>query len=164
MSIPRLAIERPITMFMLSAVVMLIGGLSLARLPVDVIATYGTPSNPGYSLLDIGAGATYQYVYGAVAQPDGKLVLAVQQANGGTGDFVIARVQAGGERDPSFGTNGVVSVDLEPTGVYDMTIGIALQYGRPVVLGQSKRSASNPQIEASLVRLGNDGMFANGFE
>ena len=93
-----------------------------------------------------------------------KLVLAVQQANGGTGDFVIARVQAGGERDPSFGTNGVVSVDLEPTGVYDMTIGIALQYGRPVVLGQSKRSASNPQIEASLVRLGNDGMFANGFE
>ena len=35
MSIPRLAIERPVTMFMLSGVIMLIGGVSLARLPVD---------------------------------------------------------------------------------------------------------------------------------
>jgi HAE1 family hydrophobic/amphiphilic exporter-1 len=44
MSIPRLAIERPITMFMLSAVVMLIGGLSLARLPVDLMPDVSFPS------------------------------------------------------------------------------------------------------------------------
>ncbi len=44
MSIPRLAIERPITMFMLSAVVMLIGGLSLMRLPVDLMPDVSFPS------------------------------------------------------------------------------------------------------------------------
>src|SRR5262245_4287210 len=44
MSIPRLAIERPITMFMLSAVVMLIGMLSLARLPVDLMPDVSFPS------------------------------------------------------------------------------------------------------------------------
>ena len=44
MSIPRLAIERPITMFMLSAIVMLIGGLSLARLPVDLMPDVSFPS------------------------------------------------------------------------------------------------------------------------
>ena len=44
MSIPRLAIERPITMFMLSAVVMLIGLLSLARLPVDLMPDVSFPS------------------------------------------------------------------------------------------------------------------------
>jgi HAE1 family hydrophobic/amphiphilic exporter-1 len=44
MSIPRLAIERPITMFMLSAVVILIGGLSLVRLPVDLMPDVSYPS------------------------------------------------------------------------------------------------------------------------
>jgi HAE1 family hydrophobic/amphiphilic exporter-1 len=44
MSIPRLAIQRPITMFMLSAVVMLIGGISLARLPVDLMPDVSFPS------------------------------------------------------------------------------------------------------------------------
>ncbi len=44
MSIPRLAIERPVTMFMLSAVIMLIGGLSLVRLPVDLMPDVSFPS------------------------------------------------------------------------------------------------------------------------
>ncbi len=34
MSIPRLAIARPVTMFMLSFVVVLLGGISLTRLPL----------------------------------------------------------------------------------------------------------------------------------
>ena len=37
MSIPRLAIQRPVTMFMISAVIMLLGGISLMRLPVDLL-------------------------------------------------------------------------------------------------------------------------------
>ena len=44
MSIPRLAIERPITMFMLSGVVILLGLLSLARLPVDLMPDVSYPS------------------------------------------------------------------------------------------------------------------------
>jgi HAE1 family hydrophobic/amphiphilic exporter-1 len=44
MSIPRLAIERPVTMFMLSGVVILIGAVSLIRLPVDLMPDVTYPS------------------------------------------------------------------------------------------------------------------------
>jgi HAE1 family hydrophobic/amphiphilic exporter-1 len=44
MSIPRLAIHRPVTMFMLSGVIILIGGLSLMRLPVDLMPDISLPS------------------------------------------------------------------------------------------------------------------------
>ena len=44
MSIPRTAIQRPVTMFMLSAVIVLLGAISLFRLPVDLMpdVTYPT--------------------------------------------------------------------------------------------------------------------------
>src|SRR5918996_1339290 len=44
MSIPRLAIERPITMFMISAVITLLGLISLLRLPVDLMPDVTYPS------------------------------------------------------------------------------------------------------------------------
>nr|MDQ3418467.1 efflux RND transporter permease subunit [Acidobacteriota bacterium] len=44
MSIPRFAIEKPVTMFMLSAVVILIGWLSFMRLPVDLMPDVSFPS------------------------------------------------------------------------------------------------------------------------
>lgn len=44
MSIPRLAIERPVTMFMLSFVVVLLGAISLTRLPVDLMPDVSYPS------------------------------------------------------------------------------------------------------------------------
>lgn len=44
MSIPRLAIERPVTMFMLSGVIMLLGWLSFTRLPVDLMPDVSFPS------------------------------------------------------------------------------------------------------------------------
>jgi HAE1 family hydrophobic/amphiphilic exporter-1 len=44
MSIPRLAIERPVTMFMISAVVTLLGFLSLSRLPVDLMPEFEQPT------------------------------------------------------------------------------------------------------------------------
>jgi HAE1 family hydrophobic/amphiphilic exporter-1 len=44
MSIPRLAIERPVTMFMISAVIVLLGGISLFRLPVDLMPDVTYPS------------------------------------------------------------------------------------------------------------------------
>src|ERR1044071_6560507 len=43
-SIPRFAIERPVTMFMLSAVVVLLGAISLARLPVDLMPDIQQPT------------------------------------------------------------------------------------------------------------------------
>jgi HAE1 family hydrophobic/amphiphilic exporter-1 len=44
MSIPRIAIERPVTMFMLSGVIILLGLLSLTRLPVDLLPDVSFPS------------------------------------------------------------------------------------------------------------------------
>jgi HAE1 family hydrophobic/amphiphilic exporter-1 len=44
MSIPRLAIERPVTMFMASAVIVLLGLISLFRLPVDLMPDVSYPS------------------------------------------------------------------------------------------------------------------------
>ena len=44
MSIPRIAIHRPVTMFMISAVIVLLGVISLARLPVDLMPDVTYPS------------------------------------------------------------------------------------------------------------------------
>jgi HAE1 family hydrophobic/amphiphilic exporter-1 len=44
MSIPRLAIHRPVTMFMLSGVIILLGTISLLRLPVDLMPDVSYPS------------------------------------------------------------------------------------------------------------------------
>src|SRR5688572_12885660 len=44
MSIPRLAIHRPVTMFMLSAIVVLLGLISLTRLPVDLMPEIAQPT------------------------------------------------------------------------------------------------------------------------
>ncbi len=44
MSIPRIAIHRPVTMFMLSGVIVLLGAISLTRLPVDLMPDVTLPS------------------------------------------------------------------------------------------------------------------------
>ena len=44
MSIPRLAIHRPVTMFMLSAIITLLGFISLTRLPVDLMPEFQQPT------------------------------------------------------------------------------------------------------------------------
>jgi HAE1 family hydrophobic/amphiphilic exporter-1 len=52
MSIPRFAIHRPVTMFMLSAVIVILGAISLTRLPVDLMPEFTAPIisiNVGYN-------------------------------------------------------------------------------------------------------------------
>src|ERR1043166_5848987 len=44
MSIPRLAIHRPVTMFMISGVITLLGAISLTRLPVDLMPEFEQPT------------------------------------------------------------------------------------------------------------------------
>ena len=43
MSIPRIAIDRPVTMFMVSGVIVLLGAISLLRLPVDLMPDLQLP-------------------------------------------------------------------------------------------------------------------------
>ena len=52
MSVPRHAIHRPVTMFMISGVIVLLGAISLLRLPVDLMPDVTYPSltiRVGYS-------------------------------------------------------------------------------------------------------------------
>lgn len=44
MSVPRFAIHRPVTMFMVSAIIVLLGAISLTRLPVDLMPDVSYPS------------------------------------------------------------------------------------------------------------------------
>ena len=44
MSVPRFAIHRPVTMFMISATIVLLGSISLTRLPVDLMPDVSYPS------------------------------------------------------------------------------------------------------------------------
>ncbi|MBP7571737.1 MAG: efflux RND transporter permease subunit, partial [Acidobacteria bacterium] len=44
MSIPRTAIHRPVTMFMICAVIVLLGAISLTRLPIDLLPEISYPS------------------------------------------------------------------------------------------------------------------------
>src|ERR1041385_5888849 len=44
MSLPRFAIERPVMMTMICAIVILLGGISLTRLPVDLLPDISQPT------------------------------------------------------------------------------------------------------------------------
>ena len=44
MSIPAIAIKRPVTMFMISSVIILLGMISLFRLPVDLLPDVSYPT------------------------------------------------------------------------------------------------------------------------
>src|SRR6186997_3587818 len=44
MSMPRLAIHRPITMMMISGIIILLGVISLSRLPVDLLPDISQPT------------------------------------------------------------------------------------------------------------------------
>ena len=44
MSIPRIAIQRPVTMFMISGIIVLLGAISLTRLPVDLMPEFEQPT------------------------------------------------------------------------------------------------------------------------
>ena len=44
MSIPRFAIQRPVMMAMISSIVILLGGISLTRLPVDLLPDISQPT------------------------------------------------------------------------------------------------------------------------
>src|SRR5256885_17216834 len=44
MTLPATAIRRPVTMFMISAVIILLGGISLTRLPVDLLPDVSYPT------------------------------------------------------------------------------------------------------------------------
>ena len=55
MSIPRFAIQRPVMMSMICAIIILLGGISLTRLPVDLLPDISQPTiSVGVSYAGVG--------------------------------------------------------------------------------------------------------------
>ena len=88
-----------------------VGGI--ARLHPDGTPDTGFGSG-GHTLVDTGTGDT-ALVNGA-RQPDGKIVAVGKafKANDGSWDWIVARVDADGNLDPTFGSGGIVRQVMSP--------------------------------------------------
>ncbi|HEY5245932.1 MAG TPA: delta-60 repeat domain-containing protein, partial [Acidimicrobiales bacterium] len=116
-------------------------------------ATFGTA---GTSVVEFGA---TDIVNAMIRQPDGKLVLVGTTGAGNpatTGDFAIARLNADGSLDTTFGAGGKQTVDF---GGLDSANAVAIQPdGKLIVAGQG-----GPGTDMAVTRLNPDGSIDTSF-
>lgn len=97
--------------------------------------------------------ASYDYGVGAVLQPDGKILTAVNTNGGTNGDFSVVRCLPDGTLDDSFGIGGVVLADRDISA--ERAHALVLQPdGRIVVAGEAQ---VNGQYDFAVLRLLPDG-------
>ncbi|MBP5984078.1 MAG: T9SS type A sorting domain-containing protein [Fluviicola sp.] len=81
--------------------------------------------------------------YGVAIQSDGKIVVAGYSTNSLTDkDFTVCRYLSNGNLDSLFGTNGMVTTDLQ-LGSADIAFGLAIQSDNKIVLAGSSDDGSN---------------------
>ena len=106
-------------------------GFMVARVAED-----GTPDSTfgvdGFATADFSSG---EDIAGSVLQqPDGKLVLAGTTSTNGFYDIALARFNSDGSLDASFGTNGLVTLDID--GSHESASGLIQQAdGKLVIAG-----------------------------
>jgi uncharacterized delta-60 repeat protein len=86
-----------------------------------------------------------------VVQPDSKILICGTRLSNGTSgsDFLVARFNADGSLDTTFGTNGLVTIDFDHGTGGDQADGVALQSdGSIVVAGTTRGSESNSEAFA----------------
>lgn len=99
--------------------------------------------------------------YGVAIQTDGKIVVAGSSNSTITGkDFSVARYLTTGTIDSSFGTNGIVTTDLQ-LGSEDVAYGLALQTDGKMVLAGYTDDGSNK--DAALIRYHTNGTIDSSF-
>lgn len=99
--------------------------------------------------------------YTLVRQPDGKLVAAGRRYDTSGSDFALARYEATGSLDTTFGTGGKVITSIGPT-YYDSVYALALQAdGKIVAGGRSYESVKDTHF--ALVRYNPDGSLDSSF-
>ncbi|MBP6833776.1 MAG: hypothetical protein KA978_23520 [Deltaproteobacteria bacterium] len=128
--------------------------------------TFGTG---GYARRNLAVGLGGEVARGIVVQSTGKIVVAATVEHAGATDardrdIALARFNADGTRDTSFGTDGVVTLDLSAgevvgTGyVADSAWGLSVYSdGRLLVSGAQKRSGGTDS-DFAVVRLSADGV------
>ncbi|MGF1471252.1 MAG: hypothetical protein ACFB50_05840 [Rubrobacteraceae bacterium] len=97
-----------------SAMVMLglVGAGEAEAAPGDLDPTFNPSGNPpGTVTTDVGGNGT-SFAEGVAIQPDGKVVAAGSAGTDSGDEFAVARYNADGTLDPSFGTNGTVTTDV----------------------------------------------------
>jgi uncharacterized delta-60 repeat protein len=99
--------------------------------------------------------------YGTAIQTDGKIIVVGYTTSALTGkDFALVRYNTNGALDNTFGTNGIVTSDLQ-LGSDDVAYSVALQADGKIVVGGYSDDGSNK--DAALVRYNTNGSLDNTF-
>jgi uncharacterized delta-60 repeat protein len=105
--------------------------------------------------------------YAALLQPDGKIVVAGTtlvgadaQGAGGSLAFALARYNADGSLDTSFGVGGEVITDVNPSGD-DQIFSVALSGGKIVAAGITTNAAGN--VDFAVARYDTNGTLDDAF-
>jgi uncharacterized delta-60 repeat protein len=117
--------------------------------------TFGTN---GKVITQIGIQA---FLYAIAFQPDGKIVAAGVSYMTLVGDFVIARYNANGSLDTTFGVGGKVVTDFN--GGEDAIKAIKLQSDGKIVVAGYSRAGSNSIFDFALARYNSDGTLDSEF-
>ncbi|HEY5448164.1 MAG TPA: hypothetical protein VIQ54_05405 [Polyangia bacterium] len=118
-------------------------------------ATFGPSTSPGKVLTDFGASS--DIAYAVAVQPDGKIVVAGNTIVAGSGlDFAVARYNADGSLDTTFGSGGKLTTAFSADS--DTAYALLLQPdGKIVVGGDSNQGSSGTGIDYALARYNTDG-------
>ncbi len=99
--------------------------------------------------------------YAVALQMDGKIIVAGMTTNASTGkDFACLRYNSNGTLDSTFGTNGVVTNDVQ-TGSDDVIYSVAIQSDGKIILAGYSDDGSNKN--AALIRLNTNGTLDTSF-
>jgi uncharacterized delta-60 repeat protein len=108
------------------------------------------------------ASAEYNYGYGIAVQPDGKIIVS-----GNTllnSNFFALRVNADGTTDNTFGTSGLITVDIFASNAGDPASCMLLQTnGKILIAGAGTNPTSAYTLDAAIVRLNQNGSLDNTF-
>lgn len=154
----------PLFAMLTSSTYRVFGLLLTVLCPLFALAQDGTLdpnfANNGIQITNINNSVDYSK--DLAVQADGKIVLAGKTYLAPSLDFLILRYEADGSSlDPTFGTNGVVSIDINGSQVFDEAEAVAIQAdGKIVVTGRSK---SGGDFQFTTLRLLSDGTLDNTF-
>lgn len=133
--------------------------------------TFGTQ---GYAIRNVAVGANGELCRGIVIQSDGKIVVSGTIEHAGAADardrdIALLRFTAAGAKDTTFGTDGVVTLDLS-TGVVsgtafvaDSVWGLAKYPDDRLVLSAGRVRTGGTDTDFAVVRLTKDGAYDNTF-
>ncbi len=100
------------------------------------------------------------YAYDVAIDAQGRIVIGGETETGSTNEILAVRLNADGSLDGSFGTNGVVQIDVGPS--IEIIHKVAIQNDGKIVLAGSVYDGS--LFDVLLVRLNDDGSMDTSFD